>query len=300
MQKIMTITLIFLFPDLALAQEDNAPVFFCSAVPNQDLAANIVRFRPFTDYLERKLGIAVRYVPTASYETTVEAFARHEVHLAWFGGLTGVLARRLSPGAEAIAQGAEDRDFKSYFIANAKSGLARSWGIPDALKGKSFTFGSRVSTSGRLMPEFFIRQNFGGMAPEKVFSRVGFAGDHLGTLAAVQSGEFDAGALDYKVYEAEKRAGRVDDSKVVVIWETPPYPDYQFTIQGDFDVVFGKGFKEKVKRAILELEDRKILDKFQRSSFVPASNGQYQQIEEVLQQSSELRKLAGAASPLSR
>jgi phosphonate transport system substrate-binding protein len=255
MGRTITVIFLFLLPLRAFAQEHETLAFFCGAIPSQDVTASAVRFRPFAAYLERRLGVPVRYVAATSYEKAVEAFARGEVHLAWFGGLTGVLARRLSPGAEAIAQGAEDADFRSYFIANSRSGLSRSEGFPDGIKGESFTFGSRVSTSGRLMPEFFIRKHFGGLAPEKLFSRVGFAGDHLRTLEAVLSEEFDAGALDYSIYEDEKKAGRVDENKVRVIWETPPFPDNHFTIQGDLDEVFGAGFKEKVIRAILELDD---------------------------------------------
>jgi phosphonate transport system substrate-binding protein len=184
MRRTIIIIFLFLLPHRAFAQEHDTLAFFCSAIPSQDMTASAVRFRPFVTYLEKKLGVPVRYVAATSYETTVEAFARHEVHLAWFGGLTGVLARRLSPGAEAIAQGAEDDNFKSYFIANSRSGLSRSPGFPEGIRGKSFTFGSRVSTSGRLMPEFFIRQHFGGMAPEKLFSRLGFVGDHRRTLVS--------------------------------------------------------------------------------------------------------------------
>ncbi len=273
-----------LFARAATAEDNDKPVFFCSAVPSQDFASNIKRFSQFVVYLEAKLGVPVRYAPTTSYEATVEAFAQRDIHLGWFGAFTGIQARLLSPGAEAIAQGAEDLNFKSYFIANSGANLSRASDFPASLKGKSFTFGSNVSTSGRLMPEYFIRKHFMGMPLSQIFSRVGFSGDHVSTLRAVQSGEYDAGALDFKVFEAESKAGRVDDKKVRVIWETPPYPDYQFTIQGGLDQTFGPGFKDKVRQAILDLNDKDILSQFGRSRFIPASNDQYRQIEEVLRQ----------------
>jgi phosphonate transport system substrate-binding protein len=261
----------FCLPQASQRVQDQRLAFFCSAIPSQDLDANLIRFRPFVAYLERKLGVPVRCVVTSSYEETVEVFGRHDVHLAWLGGLTGIQARLLSPGAEAIAQGAEDANFRSYFIANAQSGLVHSLDFPEALKGKSFTFGSQVSTSGRLIPEYYIRQHFNDLVPEQIFSRVGFSGAHDKTLAAVQSGQFDAGAMDYLIFETKRKAGRVDESKVRVIWETPPYPDNQFTVQGGLDEVFGKGFKEKVKQAIIELDDKVILRLFGRSKFVATS-----------------------------
>ena len=87
--------------------------------------------------------------------------------------------------------------------------------------------------------------------------------------------------MDYVVYETEKKAGKVEDSKVTVIWETPAFPDYQFTIRGDVDKTFGAGFKDKVKQAILGLEDKEILGFFARSKFIPTSNDQYKPIEDV-------------------
>ena len=171
-------------------------------------------------------------------------------------------------------------NFKSYFIAHVEAGLKSSKEFPVGIAGKTFTFGSRSSTSGRVMPEYYIRKNL-GKGPDEVFSRVGFSGDHSRTLQLVQSGAYQLGVMDYTVYETEKKAGKVEDSKVTVIWETPAFPDYQFTIRGDVDKTFGAGFKDKVKQAILGLEDKEILGFFARSKFIPVSNDQYKPIEDV-------------------
>ena len=182
------------------------------------------RFAKVADYLQAKLGVPVRYVPVKSYPAAVTAFTNNQVQLAWFGGFTGVQARRAVPGSEAIAQGAEDVAFKSYIIANSKTGIAPSKEIPKDIAGKTFTFGARASTSGRVMPEYFLRQANGGKSPDEVFSKVGFSGDHSRTIQLVQSGAFEVGVLDYSVWETEKKAGKVDETKVSVIWELPDFP----------------------------------------------------------------------------
>ncbi|MEL0021007.1 MAG: putative selenate ABC transporter substrate-binding protein, partial [Rickettsiales bacterium] len=197
--------------------------------------------------------------------------------LAWFGGLSGVRARAAVPGSVAIAQGYEDQFFVTYFIANTKTGLGESKDFPKGIAGKTFTFGSKGSTSGRLMPEFHIREAF-GKSPDDVFSRVGFSGDHSRTLQLVQSGAYEVGALNFKTFDTEKEQGKVDDSKVKIIWKTPPYPDYQWTIRGDADKMFGAGFADKVKTALLGMKDPDLLKAFPRKSFVPASNDDYQSI----------------------
>jgi phosphonate transport system substrate-binding protein len=210
----------------------------------------------------------------------VQAFKNNEVQLAWFGGLSGVQARMSVPGSVAIAQGKEDMAFVSYFIANASTGLSLSQDFPKDIAGKTFTFGSKGSTSGRLMPEYFIRQHF-GKDPREVFQRVGFSGDHSKTLALVQSGSYEVGALNYKVWEQEVEEGKVDREKVKVIWHTPPYPDYNWTIRGDVEQTYGDGFIEKVQQALIAIDDPAILDAFPRTRFIPADNSMYQPILET-------------------
>ncbi len=265
-----------------LAAEKSTFVF--TAIPDQDQTRLVERFTRVAEYLQDKLGVPVKYVPVKSYPAAVTAFENNEVRLAWFGGFTGVQARAAVPGSQAIAQGAEDRRFKSYFIANAALGLKQAPDLSKTIAGKTFTFGARASTSGRVMPDFYVRQTFGKI-PDEVFSRVGFSGDHTRTIQLVQSGAYEVGAVDYSVWELEKKAGHVDETKVGVIWQSPPFPDYQWTIRGDVDATFGKGFSDKVKAALIAIADPKILEPFGRSKFVPTSNAEYAPVEEVAKKS---------------
>ena len=248
-----------------------------TAIPDQDTTRLQTRFGKIADYLSEKLGIAVKYIPVKSYSASVQAFKNNEVQLAWFGGLSGVQARIAVPESVAIAQGAEDPDFISYFIANTSTGLSFSEEFPKSIKDKTFTFGSKGSTSGRLMPEYFIREAF-GMAPREVFKRVGFSGDHSKTLALVQAGSYEVGAMNFKVWQKEVDAGKVDPNKVQVIWRTPPYPDYNWTIRGNVEKTYGKGFIKKVQQALIDITDPAILTAFPRSSFIPADNSMYKPI----------------------
>lgn len=266
------------------AEAQQTPSFVFTAIPDQDQTRLVERFTRVADYLHEKLGVTVKYVPVKSYPATVTAFQNNEVQLAWFGGFTGVQARAAVPGSQAIAQGIEDKAFKSYFIANAALGLKKEDMLNKAIAGKTFTFGSRASTSGRVMPDYFIRQTF-AKSPDEVFSRVGFSGDHTRTIQLVQSGAYEVGAVDYSVWELEKKAGHVDESKVGVIWESPTFPDYQWTIRGDVDATFGKGFLEKVKAALIGIKDPKILEPFGRASFIATDNAQYAPVEDVAKKS---------------
>jgi phosphonate transport system substrate-binding protein len=252
--------------------------FTFTAIPDQDTTRLQERFGKIADYLSEELGITVKYIPVKSYSASVQAFKNNEVQLAWFGGLSGVQARIAVSNSVAIAQGAEDPDFISYFIANTSTGLSFSEEFPKAIAEKTFTFGSKGSTSGRLMPEYFIREAFEGKAPREVFKRVGFSGDHSKTLALVQAGSYEVGAMNFKVWLKEVEAGKVDPTKVQVIWRTPGYPDYNWTIRGSVDETYGEGFIKKVQGALLDITDPAILNAFPRAKFIPADNAMYKPI----------------------
>lgn len=251
-----------------------------TAIPDQDTARLQQRFDKIAVYLSKRLDMPVRYLPVKSYAASVEAFKNNQVQLAWFGGLSGVKARQAVPGSQAIAQGVEDQRFVTYFIANTAAGLTPTEAFPEKIAGKSFTFGSKGSTSGRLMPEFFIREHF-KKSPREIFRRVGFSGDHSKTIALVQAGSYQVGAVNFKVWENEMQTGRVDPKKIAIIWKTPEYPDYNWTIRGGVEKTHGAGFTERVQLALIEMKDRKLLGAFPRSAFIKADNKMYRPIRDV-------------------
>ncbi|WP_304525044.1 putative selenate ABC transporter substrate-binding protein [Halomonas sp. I5-271120] len=261
---------------LLAAPVASAETFVFTAIPDEDETRLQQRFQNVADYLEEQLEVDVRFVPVKSYAAAVTAFRNNQVQLAWFG----VQARARVPNSRALAQGVEDAEFMTYFIAHQSTGLEAGEGLSDKMRDMTFTFGSKGSTSGRLMPEYYLREAF-GQPPEEVFSRVGFSGNHSRTISLVASGAYDLGAVNYTVWENEVEAGNIDTDQVEVVWKTPNYPDYQWTIRGDVDERFGAGFADRVQKALLNMEDPELLESFPRSGFIPASNDDYAIIESV-------------------
>ncbi len=248
-----------------------------TAIPDQDTTRLQQRFGKIAGYLSVKLGFQVTYVPVKSYAASVQAFKNNEVQMAWFGGLSGVQARLGVPGSKAVAQGVEDEHFVSYIIAHHSTGLKPGDLLDKGIAGKTFTFGSKGSTSGRLMPEYFIRKQF-KQSPDVLFSKVGFSGDHSKTIALVQAGSYQVGAVNFKVWEKEMTAGNIDNSKISVIWKTPEYPDYNWTVRGDVDTVFGKGTTDKIQQALINITNPVLLNAFPRKRFIKADNSMYKPI----------------------
>ena len=270
----------FLIISVIHTEQVFANTFVFTAIPDEDESKLRSRFDKVATYLTNQLDIEVKYIPVKSYGAAITAFRNNQVQLAWFGGLSGVRARALVSGSTAIAQGVEDPKFQTYFIAHSSTGLKKSSNFPIMIAGKTFTFGSKGSTSGRLMPEFYIRKNFSN-SPNKVFSRVGYSGNHSRTISLVESGAFQIGATNFQVWKKNLVAGKIDTSKVAVIWETPSYPDYNWSIRGDVDKNFGSGLTERVKTALLNLKDPDLLASFPRKGFIPASNADFRSIVTV-------------------
>jgi len=258
----------------------SAQTLVFTAIPDEDETKLVERFTGIADYLAGELDVEVRYIPVKSYAAAVSAFRNNQVQLAWFGGLSGVQARELVPGSEAIAQGVEDKAFYTHFIAHKSTGLDEMETLSDELRGKTFTFGSKGSTSGRLIPEYYIRENFDD-SPEDVFSRVGFSGNHTRTLRLVEAGTYDVGAINFSVWDKEMENDNIDTDAVNVIWTTPSYPNYQWSVRGDVNEQFGEGFQKRLQEALLAMDDPELLESFPRSGFIPVSNDAYEPIRVV-------------------
>ena len=260
-----------------------------TAIPDQNTTELQEKFKPLEMHLAKELGLPVQFVPARDYQASVEMFVNGDVELGWYGGLTGVQARSKVPGARAIAQGDVDPQYYSYFVANRETGLQPSDAFPREIARYPFTFGSEQSTSGRLMPEYFIRQHT-GRAPQEFFDKpFGFSGSHDKTLELVASGQYQVGVVNYRVYDQRVKEKKVDPELVRVIWRTPTYADYNWTVRPDLDAQHGSGFTERLTRALLDVKDSTLLAALPRERLVPASNDAYQAIREVAQQLDMLR-----------
>jgi phosphonate transport system substrate-binding protein len=248
------------------------------AIPDQNAADLQKGMDAVAKYLSEKTGMKVEFVPSVDYAALVTGFQRGEIHLAWFGGLTSVQARNLVPDAESIVQRPRDAEFQSVFITQEGSEINSL----EDIKGKSFTFGSESSTSGHLMPRYFIKE--AGIDPNTDFNgKPNFSGSHDTTYKLIESGAFQAGALNISVWEAAVKEGKVDTTKVKVFYTTPDYYDYNWTINSNVEEVFGKGSKQKVKDALLSItgEQTDIAALFQTDKFIETKNENYKKIEEV-------------------
>ncbi|HVS27688.1 MAG TPA: putative selenate ABC transporter substrate-binding protein [Burkholderiales bacterium] len=247
-----------------------------SAIPDEAPTELVRKFAPLGQYLEKEVGMKVEWTPVTDYAAVVEALAAKKIDLAWLGGFTFVQARLRTGNAIPIAQRAEDEKFTSKFITSANSGINKL----EDLKGKTFTFGSVSSTSGSLMPRYFLLQH--GINPERDFKRVAYSGAHDATVAWVAAGKAEAGVLNASVWEKLVESGKVDTKQVKVFWTTPPYYDYNWTVRGDLD----SKLVQKLTEAFLKLDPnnpahKEIMGLQRASRFIPTRPENYKNIEKA-------------------
>src|SRR5512141_1029667 len=262
-------------PSHAAAAADR-PVLRVSAIPDEAPTELQRKFKPLGEYLSKQLGMEVKFTPVTDYAATVEGLAGGHLDLVWYGGFTFVQARRRTGNAIPLVQREEDAQFHSKFITRAGSGI-RSLA---ELKGKTLAFGSESSTSGHLMPRYFLAQ--AGIAPDRDLARYAFSGAHDATAKWVESGKVDAGALNESVWNKLVEEKKVDTSKVVVFYTTPDFYDYNWTVRGDLD----PKIVQRLKAAFLALdpakpEQKAILDLQRTRRFVETRPENYAGIEEA-------------------
>ncbi len=247
-----------------------------SAIPDENPQELLRIYKPFADYLSKEIGMPVKFTPVVDYAATVQGLAANRLDLVWYGGLTSVQAAKQAKGARRIIMRKEDAEFKSYFITRKDTGIKA---LKD-LKGKTFSFGSVSSTSGHLMPRYFLLKE--GINPEKDFAKFSFSGAHDATAAWVEAGTVDAGALNFLVWEKLVQNKKVDTDKVFIFWTTPPYVDYVWTVRGGVD----NGTVDKISKAFLKLDynnaaHKKLLDLHRTKGYIPAKDEDWKGIEEA-------------------
>ncbi len=256
-----TICLSFVFCLMAggvSVAEENQPIMI-GLLPDEKAEVVLERFEPVRARLERTLKRPVKVVipsleESYTYDDLVDHFVDGKIQVAYFGGLAFVRALSRTPTVP-VAMRKKDTRFRSYFIALSEE---KASSLQD-LKGMRFAFGSNSSTSGHLMPRYFLKEN--GIDPEKDFDGPPqFSGTHDNTIEWVVSGQVDAGALNSAVFDRHLREGKIDPEQVEVVWVTPGYPDYIWAVTEDVP----KEVREQVREFFANLtpgidEDETVL-----------------------------------------
>src|SRR5438445_8163964 len=253
---------------------DPAQPLRVSMIPTTDPGKATREMQPLVDHLARSTGGEVQMTIPTNYAAVVEALLNDQVDIAHLGGFTYVQASKRA-GVKPLVQRERDREFHSLFITQAGSPIKS---LAD-LKGRSFAFGDVNSTSGHLMPEYFMRRN--GVDRE-VIAKAIYTGGHDATLLAVVNGKVDAGALDEAVFQRMVKDGKLDPAKAAVFYTTPPFFDYVWAARKGLDPKLVDSFAN----AFLNLnannpEQKSILEFLRATKYVRARDDDYDRLRQA-------------------
>lgn len=245
-------------------------------LPDQTRAHLIDRTEPVRLALSKKLGRAVEIVVPETYSDLVQQLVDGRVQVALFGGLTYLRAAKRAP-IIPLAMRKKDTRFRSYIIANKGKGIES---VED-LKGKTFAFGSEASTSGHLMPRYFLKRK--GIDPDTDFDGPpSFSGDHEATLQWVLSGRAAAGALNTDIFDEAVASGEANLDEVSVIGVTPRYVDYIWAARSDVPA----GTRDQIAEFFVELTpgdpaDAPVLQALSADYYVAPQLGGYVSLKRI-------------------
>ncbi len=205
--------------------------------PGQSEEALRLRYTGLGEYLSAQTGLPYKLIIPGDYADLVNQFAQQQVDLALFGGLT-YLQARLRADAQPLVMLETDLNFKSYFLVAAED-KDLSW---SDLQDKTLSFGSRLSTSGHLMPRHFLQQK--GIKPETYFEEIRFSGAHDTTAKLVESGTVDLGAASADIIDRMLADGMLDSEKIHIFFETPGYADYVWSVHSNLDQALQQTLKD--------------------------------------------------------
>jgi len=258
-----------------------------TAIPDDGDAARMrEHFGALAHYLGARVGIPVEYMHVENYAASVTALATGRAHIAWLGAVTTAQAHmQMNDALTVLGCRDIDKGFVSYFIANPGTGLAPVTDLGELAaaardKGWTFTFGSRSSTSGHLMPrKFFLDQ--AGVAPEHVFRTVAYSGSHDVVMQMVADGTHHVGAMNYASWD---KAGDALKARAPIVYKTPPFTNYALTARTDL----GDELIAELRAALLALDDgsdegRKILGYLKAGRFIAADLSEWAGYRELLE-----------------
>ncbi len=247
-------------------------------VPHQNRDMMRKNFAALMTYIEASTGRKTDLIIPDDYRQLLNLFIEKKIDLALFGGVTFVLAHSKANAIPVVSRDV-DIAFHSVVITNSHSDVAS---LSD-LRGKSFSFGSELSTSGHLMPRYFFQQ--AGIDPESFFSAVTYSGAHDKTVLKVHNGEIFAGAVNQDILKDMITDGRIPARDIKVIWESPPFADYVWAMQ---EQIFEK-YGAMVRDAFMDLskdkaQDKLILESLNANYFVPGSLEDFQHLSDIMKQ----------------
>jgi phosphonate transport system substrate-binding protein len=259
------------------AAQQGTPLKLGVGLFQPDKDRNDATYRPLAQYLAARLNRPVELRTVDSWEGLAKSLANGQTDLALMGPWGYVLANHAA-GAQVISTILYDGkpEYFGIMVTHPDSGIKS---VAD-LKGRTFAFGDKGSTSGYLIPRhYFMTQ---GIDPDTYFSKVLYT-KHQAIQTQVTAGQIDAGADYNRNRNAMIEQGLIKAERSVVIWQSAPLPNDAFAVS---EPLFkDKALVAQLQRALADigplLKTRPGLLPNHYTGFVNSDNGFYKPIRDA-------------------
>jgi phosphonate transport system substrate-binding protein len=242
-----------------------------------DKERNDATYRPLAQHLAERLGRPVELRTVDSWEGLAKSLSNGETDLALMGPWGYVLANH-SAGAQVVSTILYEGkpEYFAIMVTHPDSGI-RS---PADLKGKTFAFGDKGSTSGYLIPLHYFMQQ--GINPDTYFSKVLYT-KHQAIETQVAAGQIDAGADYNRNRDAMIQQGLLKPERSKIIWTSSPLPNDAFAVSKA--LAQDRAFVTRLRSALAEvgplLKTRPSLLPPSYTGFVDKDNSFYKPIRDA-------------------
>jgi phosphonate transport system substrate-binding protein len=213
-------------------------------------------WEPFLDDMSRAIGVKVNGFYATDYAGIIEAQRFNKVQIAWYGNRSAMDAVDRS-GGEVFAQFVDldgTPGYYSYLITHRDSGITS---LDQVLKnGKSYSFGigDPASTSGTLVPTYYVF-TMNGLDPRTHF-KVSRSSNHEGNFLAVLNRQVDVATSNSEMTEKVREKNPERMEQIRILWTSPLIPrdplvwrkdlpaDMKKKVQA-FVIGYGKDAREK-------------------------------------------------------
>lgn len=253
------------------------------------------RYQAAMDYLSDEIGVPVELIVTGDYASNIESLNSGHTHISNMGAMSVAVAHEVMDGAIDVIASTLDSEgdfgYNSTIVVSADSEFEDIYD----LEGHSLVFADPNSTSGYLVPSYYLRQEFGDI--EEFFSETGFSGGHNNSVLAVVNGTYDAAAVHRRGEEGRSvpqrmhDAGLIDQSSVRFIWDSPTIPSSATLMHADLP----EDLKDAIREAYLAMPERapeafaELTDGLS-AGLVPVTLDDYQSIVDMRQEEQRMRR----------
>ena len=197
----------------------------------------IARWTPFTEYMEKELGVEVEIFTAGNYDGVIQAMAADQIEFARFGSSSYAAAYTETNGGVVPFLTPQKEDGTSGYFSVVVVRCDSGYASLDDLKGKVHAFADPDSTSGYAVP-YYNMVNVAGIDPKTHFAAIPFSGSHEAGVQGVMQGTFDSAAtwqnndVDGR-WQRMIQKGMIKEGEICPIWESPEITSGPFTARAN-------------------------------------------------------------------